>query len=160
MPDIIVDAKTRVAWVPAIANINAPTVAELNAGMLLQSTMTPSGLTGFQPETARVDTSSLASRFNTGRVGKASFSGTRLEMKKQSGTDTIHDTMLYQTTGYVVVRRSISQSTAWAASQKVSVYPAECGEVAYVDPEENTVERYQIPVEITDDPQQRATVAA
>lgn len=159
MPDIIVDAKTRVAFVTAIANIAAPTVAELNAGMLLQSTMTPSGLAGFQPETAKVDTSSLASRYNTGRVGKTSFSGTRLQFKRQSGTDTIHDTLAYQTTGFLVIRRSISESTAWASGQKVSVYPIECGETAYLDPEENTVERYEVPVEVYDTPNQKATVA-
>jgi hypothetical protein len=157
--DIIVDSKTRAAWVPTIANINAPTVAELNAGMLLQSTMTPSGLAGFAPDTAKVDNSSLASRYNTGRVGKVSFDGTRLQFKRQTGTDTIHDTLVYQTTGYIVIRRSVAESTAWTTGQKVSVYPAECAETVYLDPEENTVERYEVPITITDAPQQRATVA-
>jgi hypothetical protein len=37
MADIIVDGQTRVAYVPTIANIAAPTTTELNAGTLLQS---------------------------------------------------------------------------------------------------------------------------
>ncbi|MFW3474417.1 hypothetical protein [Streptomyces microflavus] len=32
MADLISDGKTRVAWLATCANINAPTVAELNAG--------------------------------------------------------------------------------------------------------------------------------
>lgn len=159
MPDIVVDGKTRVAYVPTIANIAAPTVAELNAGMLLQSTLTASGLAGFAPDTAKVDTSSLASTFNTAVNGKSSFDGTQLTLKKQTGTDTIHDTLVRGTTGYIVIRRSIAESTAWATSQKVSVYPIECGETVYMDPEENTVERYTIPLTISSSPNQRATVA-
>lgn len=160
MADIVVDGKTRAAFVTAIANIAAPTVAELNAGILLQSTLVASGLAGFAPDTAKVDTSSLASTFNTAVNGKTSFDGTQLTFKKQIGTDTIHDTLAIKgTAGFIVIRRSIAESTAWATSQKVSVYPVECGEVVYMDPEENTVERYTIPLTISSAPNQRATVA-
>lgn len=159
MADIVVDGKTRCAYVPTIANIAAPTTTELNAGILLQSTLTASGLAGFQPETATVDTSSMASTFNTAVNGKTSFSGVRLQLKKQTGTDTIYDTLVRGTTGYIVVRRSITESTAWASAQKVSVYPIEAGEVVHMDPEENTVERYEVPLTITSAPSLRAAVA-
>lgn len=48
MADIIVDGMTRVTFAPTIANTAAPTVAELNAGTLLQSTLIPAGLEGFE----------------------------------------------------------------------------------------------------------------
>ncbi|WBB73231.1 hypothetical protein O7602_26685 [Micromonospora sp. WMMD1128] len=159
MPDITADGKTRVAWVPSISNINAPTTTELNAGMLLQSTLTADGLVGLRPETADVDTSALDSTFSTTVNGRTSFSGTMLRLKKQSGTDTIFDTLVRDAAGYVVVRRSVAASTAWASAQKVEVYPALCGEVARVDPEPNTVERYEIPLKITSSPALRAAVA-
>ncbi|HEY9414674.1 MAG TPA: hypothetical protein VIQ30_07950 [Pseudonocardia sp.] len=159
MPDITADGKTRVAWVPSISNINAPTTAELNAGMLLQSTMTADGLVGFRPETADVDTSSLDSTFSTSVNGRTSFSGTMLRLKKQSGTDTIFDTLVRDAAGYVVIRRSVAAGTAWASAQKCEVYPALCGEVAKVDPEPNTVERYEIPIKVTGSPALRAAVA-
>jgi hypothetical protein len=159
MADITADGKTRVAWVPSVANINAPTTTELNAGMLLQSTMTADGFAGFRPETADVDTSSLDSTFNTMVNGRTSFSGTLLRLKKQSGTDTIFDTLTRDTAGYVVVRRSVTSSTAWASAQKVEVYPALCGEVARLDPEPNSVERYEVPINITSAPALRAAVA-
>jgi len=159
MADITADGKTRVYWVTTIANIQAPTTTELNAGIALQSTLTADGLVGFRPDTADVDTSALDSTFNTMVNGRTSFSGTLLRLKKQSGTDTIFTTLIRDTAGYVVVRRSVASTTAWASSQAVEVYPALCGEVARVDPEPNTVERYEIPIKITSSPALRAAVA-
>lgn len=159
MADIVSDGRTRVSWVPTIANIAAPTTAELNAGTLLHDTLTADGLVGFQPETADVPTTSLASTFNTTRNGRTSFSGTLLRLKKQDGTDTIYNLLVKDTAGYVVIRRSVLATTAWAASDKVAVYPAVCGETAMVDPEENTLERYEVPIKITSSPNQRAVAA-
>lgn len=159
MPDITADGKTRVYWVTTIANINAPTTTELNAGIALQATLTADGLTGLQPDTADVDTSSLASTFNTTVNGRSSFSNTRLRLKKQSGTDTIFTTLVRDTAGYLVLRRSVAESTAWTAAQGAEVYPALCGEVARMDPEPNSVERYEIPLKITASPALRAVVA-
>jgi hypothetical protein len=159
MADIVADGRTRVYWVTTISNIAAPTTTELNAGIDLTSTLTADGLSGFQPETAAVDTSSLASTFNTAVNGRSSFSNTRLRLKKQSGTDTIFTTLTLDTAGYVVIRRSTTQATAWASSQGVEVYPALCGQVARMDPEPNTVERYEIPIMVTSSPNLRAAVA-
>ena len=159
MPDITADGRTRVYWVTTIANIAAPTTSELNAGIDLTSTLTADGLSGLQPDTADVDTSSLASTFNTTVNGRSSFSNTRLRLKKQSGTDTIFTTLVRDTAGYLVIRRSVTQATAWTTAQGVEVYPALCGEVARMDPEPNTVERYEIPLKITSTPNLRAAVA-
>jgi hypothetical protein len=149
MPDITGDGKIRVYWVTSIASQNAPTVSELNAGIDLTSTITADGLMGLQPETADVDTSSLASTFNATDNGRVSFSGTKVRLKKQSGTDTIFTTLVKDTAGFLVVRRSVAQATAWTTLQGVEVYPAKCGETARVDFEPNTVERYEIPIKIT-----------
>lgn len=159
MADITADGKTRVYWVTSIGNINAPTTAELNAGIALQSTMTADGLNGFQPATADVDTSALDSTFSTMVNGRTSFSNTSLRIKKQSGTDTIFTTLVRDTAGYVVIRRSVTASTAWASAQAIEVYPALCGEVSRMDPEPNSVERYEIPIKITSSPALRSAVA-
>jgi hypothetical protein len=157
--DIVADGRTRVAWVPTIANIAAPTTAELDAGMLLQSLLTADGLSGFQPETAKVDTSSLASTFNTARNGRTSFDQPMLTLKKQDSSDTAYTTLIRDATGYIVVRTSLTEGTAWAASQAVRVYPVQCGEVQHVDVEENSLERYQVPLTVTSTPNLRAVVA-
>jgi hypothetical protein len=157
--DIPVDGNTRVAWVPAISNKAVPTTSELNAGILLQNIITADGLIGFRPETATVPTTSLASKFDTGRTGRVSYSGTMLRLKKQDGTDTAWNTLVFRANGYIVVRRRIDEATAWTTSQKVSVYPVECGETADVDPEANTVDRYEVQLVMTSAPELRATVA-
>lgn len=160
MTDLITDGKTRVAQAAAIANIAAPTVAELNAGTLLHTLMTPDGLAGFEPDTADVDNSALSSTFDTRLAGRASFSNTMLRLKKQEGTDTVYDTLVRGFETHVVVRRGVDAAQAWAASDKVEVYPVECGEVRNLPPEANTVQRYEVPVKITLQPDLRATVAA
>jgi hypothetical protein len=159
MPDITADGKTRVYWVTTIANINAPTTTELNAGIALNSTITADGLVGFKPDTADVDTSALDSTFNTMVNGRTSFSGTLLRLKKQSGTDTIFTTLIRDAAGYIVIRRSIAATTAWTSTQPCEVYPSLCGEVARVDVEPNSLERYEIPIKITASPALRSAVA-
>lgn len=161
MADIVADGRTRVAWVPTIANIAAPTTTELNAGMLLHDTMTADGLASWQPESASVDTSSFASTFNTSKPGRTSFSTPMLRLKKQDGTDTIYNTLTNGTDGYVVVRsgQGVLATAAWASTQQVRVYPVTCGEVQHMDLEANSLERYQVPTFVRSAPNLRAAVA-
>jgi hypothetical protein len=157
--DIVVDGFTRVAYVPTIASQAAPTTTELNAGILLQSVMTPDGLTGFEPSTADVDNSALNSTFDTKTIGRDSFSGTKLIFKKQSGTDTVYNTLTRGTAGYIVVRRYIDNATAWASSQVVEVYPVIFGQTRNLAPTANTVTKWEVDTKITSSPSIRAAVA-
>jgi hypothetical protein len=161
VPDIPVDGYIRVAYVATIANIAAPTTAELNAGtsVLLSSIITADGLVGFEASTAEVDTTALDSTFDTKSIGRDSFEGTMLRLKKQSGTDTAYSTLTRGTTGYIVIRRDVLSGTAWAAGQKVEVFPIICGRERNLSPEANTVRRYEVPTPITSAPELRATVA-
>jgi hypothetical protein len=159
MADITADGKTKVYWVTTISNQNAPTTAELNAGIDLTSLLTADGLMGLKPDTADVDTSSLASTFTTNVNGRTSFQNVGLRLKKQSSADTAFTTLIRDTAGFLAVRRSIAQATAWTTAQGLEVYPALCEEVARLDPEPNTVERYEIGLKITASPSLRAAVA-
>lgn len=160
MADSLADGRTRVAWVPGISNTAAPTVDELNAGILLQDYITADGLIGFEASTAEVDTSSLASTFDTKTIGRDSFSGTMLRLKKRVGTDTPYSTLTRGTSGYVVIRRDVAETTGWAAGQSVEVYPVICGRRRNLPPEANSIRRYEVPTMITDDPNLDATVAS
>jgi len=163
MADIIVDGMTRVAFVPTIANIAAPTVAELNAGTLLQSTLVPTGLEGFENTTAEVDNTSLASTFDTKLPGRHSFSGTGLVLKKQTiGTDAVYDTLTVpNTNGNIVIRDGIAESTAWTAAQKAEVHPIRTTTHSMLGRgEANSLLRYRVPTPITAEPNLKAVVAA
>jgi hypothetical protein len=148
-----------VSYVPTIANIAAPTTAELNAGTALEALITADGLAGFQPETADVDNSALNSTFSTVTAGRASFSGTSLKLKKQSGTDAVYNLLTYGTAGYIVIRRDVAATTAWAASQAVEVYPVIFGEVQNQDPAPNELHKFVTPIKVTAQPNLRATTA-
>jgi hypothetical protein len=157
--DSLADGRTRVYWVGSIANIAAPTTTELNAGTALQSLLTPDGINGFQPDTADVDVSALDSTFNTTIAGRASYSGTALRLKKQTGTDTVYNLLVRDLQGFVVIRRDVTSTTAWTTGDKVEVYPSWLGEVKNLDPGANEVHKYEVPVKISSTPNLRATVA-
>jgi hypothetical protein len=159
MADLISDGKTRVAWLSTVANINAPTVAELTAGADYTKRITPDGLKT-DPSTADVDTSSLASTFDTKTVGRVGFD---IELTFKRG-DTVQDdapftTLKYGVSGFLVVRRGVAYSTAWASGQKCEVYPITCGEPQNSAPAANEVMKFVSPMRVTDAPATAATVA-
>jgi hypothetical protein len=159
LADIVVDGFTRVAFVTAIASQAAPTTTELNVGILLQSVMTPDGLTGFEPTTADVDNSALNSTFNTVTIGRDSFSGTKLIFKKQASGDTAYSTLTRGTTGFIVVRRYLDNATAWASTQVVEVYPVIFGQTRNLAPTANSVTKWEVDTKITASPTIRGAVA-
>jgi hypothetical protein len=159
MADSNADGRTRVYSVPTIANIAAPTVAELNAGVRLDIFMTPDGLVGYEAETAGIDNSKLSSTFNTQSAGRVSFSGSLLRLIKQTGTDTVYNTLVNQFATNIVIRRDTDAATAWTIADKAEVYPVQCGEVRNLSPEANSVHKYEVPTMITSQPNMRATVA-
>ncbi|MES2211032.1 MAG: hypothetical protein V4515_12770 [Chloroflexota bacterium] len=160
MADSLADGNTRVAYAPSIASATAPTVAELNAGILLQSIITPDGLIGFEPDTADVPTGALNSVYSTVDIGRDSFSGTMLRLKKQTTGDTTYTTLGQRgVTGFVVVRRSVAETTAWASGQAVEVYPIKTGRRRRLAPAENEVEKYEVPMKIYQAPTIDAVIA-
>lgn len=157
MSDLFLDGNIKVTFCTAIANINAPTTTELNAGASLETLITPTGLQ-IKPSTAGVDTSSLASTFTTQGVGRRSFAIT-VEMKRQTPTDTAFALFPYKASGYLVVRRSVTAITAWASGQPVEVYPVTVGEAELAPPAANEVQKFTSSMMVTTDPATRAAVA-
>ncbi|MER6531155.1 hypothetical protein [Streptomyces sp. NPDC001508] len=159
MADLISDGKTRVAWLSTVANINAPAVAELTAGADYTKRITPDGLK-LDPSTADVDTSSLASTFDTKTVGRVGFD-TELTFKRGDTPtdDAPYSTLKYGVSGFLVVRRGTAYTTAWATGQKVEVYPVTCGEPQNSSPAANEVMKFVSPMKVTDAPATSATVA-
>jgi len=160
MGDIPGDGKFRLDWLPAVANIYSPTTTELNSGLRVSQWMTADGAVGFRPETADVPTSGIEDTFDTSTNGRRSFSGTLLRIKKQTGSDAAYLTLIPDTEGFVVVRRSLPAATAYASGQHLQgVYPVIVAETAWLDAEPNTVERYEVPLKMRVQPALRVTVA-
>lgn len=163
MADIIVDGKTRISFVPAgnISNIFAPTVAQLNAGTLLQVRLIPAGIEGFDPSQAEIDNTSLASKTDSKMGGRSSYSGTRLIFKKETSTDPVYQLLKTQgTIGHVAIRDAIDEATAWTIGQECEVYPVELGRCYKTGRgEANSLLRFVVPIFITADPATQALVA-
>lgn len=154
--DLVSDGKIRVTWMPACANINAPTVAEANAGLRLDTVMTPDGLQ-ITPKTADVDTSSLSSTYDTSRAGRRGFD-VSVKFKRQDAADTALTTLVFRATGFLLVRRTVDAGTANTAADKCEVYPAECKEgVRGYGP--NSVQTVEVPLSVTSDPAVTAVMA-
>lgn len=163
MADLLFDGMIKVSWVSTITNIAAPTVAELNAGISLEGRLLPDGLT-ISAETADVETSKMSSTANSAAAGRRTFD---LGVKYVRGDDAtslaVEAALTYRASGYLVVRRDIVSSTAWAAAQKVEVYPAQCGEANPDAPAPDTQQAVEVPMKNTSEPRSltnRATVAA
>lgn len=159
MSDLISDGNTKVSWVSSVANINAPTTTELNGGSDWTLRITPDGLKT-DPATADVDTSSLGSTFTTNQPGRRSYT---VELTFKRGSTTIEDqpftTLVYNASGYLVVRRGSAFTTAYASGDKVEVYPVTAGEAQNIAPAANEINKFMSPLKVTSDPATRAVVA-
>ena len=115
MPAFNNDGFTKLWFVPTIANTSAPTTSELNAGTALEGFLTPDGWDR--------DTSTLAGGDNTEDVGRRSDAPV-ITYYAQGTAGTSPDSVFAgNASGYLVERIGIAASTAWTASQKVSVTP-------------------------------------
>ncbi len=161
MADIIVDGQTRVVFVPDLTLVTSPTAAELNGGVILNGTMVAGGMEGFEASTGEVDNTAFDSRFDTRLPGVSSYSGTRLILKKQSGTDTVHDTLTeFGTSGFIAVRDGIDKdTTAVAAQAGWNIYPITTGDWDYMSRDRNSVLRYWVATPISAEPVKGVVVA-
>lgn len=157
MADIVSDGNVRVSWVTTISNTAAPTTAELNAGVALESFITPDGLK-IDTSTDGIDNSALNSTQSTQMAGRRTDS-IELTMKNQGQGAAPWTTFANKPSGYLVIRRSVSSATAWTASQKVQVFPAQAGDRQMLSPAANDLEKFSVTYFITGAVNDAATVA-
>lgn len=146
-------------YVPSIANQNAPTVAELNAGTSLDLFLNDDGLT-LPADQNMVESSALGETFLSQVIG--STGGTiELNMKRDNTADTAWNLFVAgNLVGFLVVRRGLPTGTAWAAAQKVLVYPWNTHKPVPVQSARDTEDSFTIMAGVTSDPSINATVAA
>lgn len=157
MGNLLVDGNVKVSWVPSVANIHAPTVAELTAGTSLEQFITPPGYKN-KADTKPVPTSSLASTFDTEAAGRRTFAP-NLELMRQTPTDPVYSLLTYKAAGFLAVRKTLPNTTAWATGQVVQIFPVQCGQRQENDPAPNEVQMYTVPLFMTAEPDDSAVVA-
>lgn len=146
MSQILTDGNTKVTFVPNIASITAPTVAELTAvGIVaLENTLTDDGLSiEFDEGVVTGPTLASVQDFEgPGRI-KANIELTGYR-DSSPASDRMWSVMTRGTAGYLVVRTAMAATTGYAASQKVDVYGVTCGERRKVPIERESYEKFMI----------------
>lgn len=127
----IADGLRRVEFVLAISNPAAPTVAELTAGSAVPMScyLVPDGWSPATDESV-VNDSRLCSRDDFERRGRRTntLSTTYVARPQETGADNKAFTTLKEgVQGFFVERIGLDYEAAFAAGQKVNVYPAEAG---------------------------------
>jgi hypothetical protein len=142
MADVIGDGNIRISWVTTISNTSAPTTAELNAGVALESFITPDGWNVSTSE-AEVDNSALNSTDDTRLPGRRS-DDIEVTFKHQGDSAAPWTTFASKPSGYLVERTSIAGSTAWTAAQKVRVFVVQAGNRNKAARTPNEVEKFSV----------------
>lgn len=160
MADLLGDGNVKVTFCLNVADISAPTAAECNAGVDLQTVITKDGL-NISPEQAAVDNTALASRDETEDAGTVKYS-LELTVKRQDSnvTDIGWNTLTDRQLGYLVVRRNKAHEAAYTAGDEVEVYPVRCGRPRMQPPALNTAQTFMSKLFNHSAPDTMATVAA
>lgn len=153
MARLIPNENVAVHFVPTIADINAPTVAEIGAGQDLTSfaTMVETSTRGQTRPTPALD-----SLFETNIPGTASAQA-MAEFYRDSTTDTAWTTLPRGTSGYLVINRF---NASVAASENVEVWPIKVTTRTMLPMTSNEVQRFRVEMSVPVEPDEDATVAA
>lgn len=154
----------RLQFVPTIASQAAPTVAELTAGTDLTPWLTPDGLnTPLNGST--IDVQAANSRYKATAPG--SFGGDPITAKffrddaTSGGADTAYTTLPRLTTGYFVIRRmGPTSATAFAAAQKVEVWPITVISSNPMATADNEAQKFEVSCSVQPAPSITGVVAA
>lgn len=158
MADIISDGKTKVTWLTSLASTTAPSAAAVTAGVHLEGFITPDGL-AIDLGDDEVDTSALNSTANTARAGRGTVS-IEVTFKDQGRAAVPWTTFASRPTGYLVVRRNVDSTDAYASGQFVEVYTVTAGDRQPVAPAANEMQKFTVKFFSSADPNLHATTAA
>lgn len=161
MPVYSNDGKIRIQWVAGTTlSTSAPSAATVSAGERLDPFVTKDGLT-VPADQNNVDVAVLSDTFDAQVVG--SFGGA-IEMtgtrNSVDADDDFWNLCVYGTVGFIVVRRGLAAASAFAATQKVEVYPVQMHEPVPAQTGGNTVGQFTISMPVTSQPNLKAVMVA
>ena len=140
---------TRVAWVTTIADIAEPSPTELGAGTDITCFLTKDGLNP-GGSTNGIDAGTLCNRVDGQVAGSVSYQATLKGYRYVAGDDDFWDLCAYGTSGYLVVRRGVAYSDAFAADDVVEVYKAQMGEPIPATSAANAMQTFEVGLFVED----------
>ena len=138
-------------WVITVADPDAPTATELNAGVDL------TGFTRTLPSVPRalntVDIANLSSKYEARQVGTRGGDVLGWTVFRDDVTDTGVETLTEDTAGFMALgRKGLATPGTWAIADKVDLYPATVGSQADTSPGRNDADMQDISLVATADP--------
>lgn len=167
IPSTPADGNVRTDIVPAIADIKAPKLTELNAATSknISCYITAGGFT-FAPEQATITDDRECDTFTASQPGRTSAGSPTVTVIDNTGTalsataNVAVDTLVPGATVYIVRRYGLAYDAAYAATaQKVDVLQVKVGKKQRIQPEANSVLRSTFPLFVQDFAQDVAVVA-
>lgn len=156
------DGNTKATFVPTVASLSAPTVAELTAVGIVacEQYITADGMSiGIEQGAVIGDTLASTQTYEGPGRTKAAIDLTFFRDSETSG-DRMWSVMTNNTEGYWVVRRGVAFDTPYAAGQKIAIYTVTCGEPSELAPEAETYDRATVKLFASGRYLREATVAA
>lgn len=163
MAKMLADGNVKVTFVPTILNIAAPLAAtELSAGgsLTLECLITADGLS-ISVDEAVVSLPALCETFDAESPGRAKYA-IDLTMFRHVATadDDAWVTLVRGLSGYLVIRYGVAVTTAYAAADKLLVFPCTFGERKPLPTEANGGVKFASHVYVTSQPELDAVAAA
>jgi hypothetical protein len=153
----VYEGRSNVYWCTTVANKNAPTAAEIAAGVALTNFVTKDGV-AVNITTNNVDSATIAETFDAQVTG--SWGGeVELTMFRDNTADTAWNLCVYGTAGFIVIDRFRASGTLPVATNKVEVWPAQMHQPAPQNSAANTLLRFVEKFAVTSQPNLSATVA-
>jgi len=151
------EGKFNLYWATAVANKNAPTVAEITAAVALTNFVTKDG---FSPSINgnNVDSATIAETFDATVVGSWG-ADVEVTMFRDNTADTAWNLCINGTNGYLIVDRFRASGVLPSVSNKVEVWPAQMHQPAPSNTASNEMLKFTEKFAITSQPNLSATVA-
>ncbi len=146
----------QVVWyfLPTVASVAAPTVANINAGTRITN------ITNYTlpSSEAEVDVSGIDDIYDTSVVGTSKVGPIELTMKRDDTSETANfDLLVFRTNGFLVRSKS---GVANVAAKKVEVYPVQIGQRRLEGYGKNATQKFMVSFYVTSQPNITAVVAA
>lgn len=158
MGQIRYEGKTRVFWATTVADISAPTVAEITAGTDLTPFMPKDGLSR-SPSFQTVDLSTLSSEFDA--EGQATWGvPVQLKVLRDTVSNDAYDLFAtHATSGFLIVLPELGTGVVVAAVD-AEVYPSQASIAIPNSTAGNERQMATVGISVTSEPNLSATVAA
>ena len=124
----VFDKYTKVTWVTTLTSTTSPTATQLNAGVDLTSYIPKDGV---RPSTSQntVDQGDITTQFESKSIGTFAEDFELMFYRGEPGVDDdAWELVEINTVGFLVIRRMVDSTGAYAADDVVEVRPAQMGQ--------------------------------